>query len=146
ILTRLEALGAVYCSSTGAVSTRGSALRGCAEPQASAVSASSPTPPETHSVVSGVASTPSRAPAIPSAPSIPSAPAVGFSVVPDIDLSPDEQAAIWTAWSSLEQKNHYDLLGVPRDAPRSAIQEAYFARVASVHPDKHFGRRLGTYK
>ena len=72
--------------------------------------------------------------------------AAGFTFVPDVDLKLEEQQAIWDAWSSLQHLNHYELLGVPRDASRSAIRDAYFERVASVHPDKHFGRRLGSFK
>lgn len=47
---------------------------------------------------------------------------------------------------ALEQQDHYALLGVPRDADKKTIKEAYFAIVADYHPDKYFGQDLGENK
>jgi hypothetical protein len=40
----------------------------------------------------------------------------------------------------------YELLGVPRNAPKKAIKRAYFELAATLHPDRHFRKRLGPYK
>jgi curved DNA-binding protein CbpA len=39
--------------------------------------------------------------------------------------------------------SHYELLGVPRDADRRAVKEAYYELVALLHPDAFAGRMLG---
>jgi len=39
--------------------------------------------------------------------------------------------------------DHYELLGIPRDADKKAIKQAYFRLVGVVHPDRYFGKRLG---
>lgn len=70
----------------------------------------------------------------------------GFVAVPDLDISPAEQLRIWRLWKKVDRCNHYELLGVPRSAPRDQIKAAYFEQVAAFHPDKHFGKKLGTYK
>ena len=144
ILERLEALGAVHSSDTGLSGSRADAQR--IDPQHVDSNRNNtslaPSPhgfdEKPHAEGSPQRPSPAR--------STPSAQGPGFNVVPDIDLTADEQAEIWRAWSRIDQVDYYELLGVPRDASREVIREAYFARVASVHPDKHFGRRLGSYK
>lgn len=37
---------------------------------------------------------------------------------------------------AIDTQNYYDMLGVPRDAPASAIQKAYFNLVKKWHPDR----------
>ena len=41
--------------------------------------------------------------------------------------------------TSLDQNDYYALLGVPRDAPASAIKRAYFLKAREYHPDKNPG-------
>ncbi len=36
-----------------------------------------------------------------------------------------------------EEKDHYEVIGVPRDAKKAEITSAYRRRVAAVHPDTH---------
>lgn len=47
---------------------------------------------------------------------------------------------------SVDVLNHYDLLGVPQDADRKAIKQAYFERATVLHPDRFFGKNIGSYK
>jgi tetratricopeptide (TPR) repeat protein len=47
---------------------------------------------------------------------------------------------------AIEQQDHYELLGVPRDADKQTIKDAYFAVVSDFHPDKYFGQDLGENK
>ena len=42
--------------------------------------------------------------------------------------------------------DHYQLLGVPRDADKAAIRKAYFALSKRFHPDTLFGKELGSFK
>lgn len=70
----------------------------------------------------------------------------GFVVVPDLDLTAAEQQRVWKLWKRLSQSNHYEVLGLPRDTTREQIKAAYFEQVSAFHPDKHFGKTLGTYK
>lgn len=41
---------------------------------------------------------------------------------------------------------HYQLLGIPRRADRKAVKRAYYQLAALVHPDRHAGRELGSWK
>lgn len=74
------------------------------------------------------------------------APRSSFVPVPDIDLSAAEQRAVYELWEKSSTLDHYELLGISRDASRNEIKDAYFRKVAAFHPDKHFGKRLGSYK
>lgn len=64
----------------------------------------------------------------------------------DCDLDLARRREILDRFYELELRDHYALLGVPRDADKAAIKAAYFAVVARFHPDKHFGKRLGSFK
>jgi tetratricopeptide (TPR) repeat protein len=70
----------------------------------------------------------------------------GFVAVPDLDINADEQRRVWLLWKQLDHCNHYQLLGLARDATREQVKAAYFEQVAAFHPDKHFKKKLGTYK
>ncbi|MBI2390860.1 MAG: DnaJ domain-containing protein [Deltaproteobacteria bacterium] len=64
----------------------------------------------------------------------------------DIDLDPGLRREIDSTSSRLDELDHYALLGVSRDADRKAIKSAYYGHAARIHPDRHFGKRLGPYK
>lgn len=70
----------------------------------------------------------------------------GFVAVPDLDITAEEQRRVWLLWKQLDRCSHYELLGLTRGATREQVKAAYFERVAAFHPDKHFKKRLGTYK
>jgi len=42
--------------------------------------------------------------------------------------------------------HHYDVLGVRPKDPQEKFQEAYFSFIRSYHPDRFFGKNLGSYK
>lgn len=47
---------------------------------------------------------------------------------------------------SLERADHYQVLGVSRDASKPEIKAAYFGIVGRYHPDRYFGSNLGEAK
>lgn len=58
---------------------------------------------------------------------------------PPPGLSP-EHRALWSEIAQktvqIENQTYFDMLGVPRDAPASAVQSAYFNLVKKWHPDR----------
>ncbi len=46
----------------------------------------------------------------------------------------------------LDSTTHYDLLDVSTTSEKKEIKEAYFKVVGIFHPDKYFGKQLGTFK
>ena len=64
----------------------------------------------------------------------------------DVDLDPERRKYVLDAHARLAKLTHYELLGVGRGADKKAIKRAYFALAAVVHPDRYFGKKLGSYK
>ena len=64
----------------------------------------------------------------------------------DVDLEPERRRYILDAYAQLDRINHYALLGINRAADRKAIKDAYFRLAGLVHPDRYFGKNLGSYK
>ncbi|MCB9616523.1 MAG: J domain-containing protein [Sandaracinus sp.] len=65
---------------------------------------------------------------------------------PDVDLDPDRRREILDTFYELDHLDHYELLGLEREADKQAIREAYFRLSKLFHPDTLYGKRLGTYK
>ena len=63
-----------------------------------------------------------------------------------IDLSDEAQEKIFVAYRKLASTDHYALLGVPTHASDDAIRAAYFDYSKTFHPDRYYGKRLGSYK
>jgi curved DNA-binding protein CbpA len=63
----------------------------------------------------------------------------------DVDLELDFRKAVLGKHRKLEA-DHYEMLGVPRNADRKAIKRAYFELAARFHPDRYFRKRLGSFK
>jgi curved DNA-binding protein CbpA len=64
----------------------------------------------------------------------------------DIDVDVETRRYILDVHAQLDRINHYAILGVNRAADRKAIKDAYFRLAGVVHPDRYFGKRLGTLK
>jgi curved DNA-binding protein CbpA len=64
----------------------------------------------------------------------------------DVDLDLERRRYVLDAHAQLERINHYALLGVKRAADGKAVKDAYFRLAGLVHPDRYFGKRLGSYK
>jgi curved DNA-binding protein CbpA len=63
-----------------------------------------------------------------------------------LDLDLETQRYVLELHGQLQRITHYELLGVPRDANKKTITRAYFRLVATLHPDRHFGKKLGSFK
>lgn len=104
-----------------------------------------------------------EAPAAAAAPSGPSPPAVGKAagdvqiriaelaydpreLDEQADLDPERKHLILQTFYRLADLDHYELLGVTRQAEKKAIKGAYYDVVGRFHPDKYFGKALGGFK
>ena len=64
----------------------------------------------------------------------------------DVDIDVELRRYVTDVVGRLDAIDHYALLEVPRDADRKAIKRAYFRLVGLLHPNRFFGKRLGSYK
>jgi tetratricopeptide (TPR) repeat protein len=62
------------------------------------------------------------------------------------DLSRDERLEILRKEAALGRVTHWELLGVAGDAGPAAVKKAYFAASKAYHPDRHFGKNLGSFR
>jgi curved DNA-binding protein CbpA len=62
------------------------------------------------------------------------------------DLERDRKQEILDLFYQLDELDHYAVLGVRPDASKAEIKTAYFQLVAAYHPDRYFGRQLGSFK
>jgi curved DNA-binding protein CbpA len=64
----------------------------------------------------------------------------------DVDIDADMRRYVLDVSGRLDAIDHYQLLEVPRDADPRALKRAYFRLAGLLHPDRFFGKRLGSYK
>ncbi len=64
----------------------------------------------------------------------------------DLDLDPARRKRIDDLYFALDLLDHYQVLGLARDADKGAIRTAYFQLSKVFHPDTMFRKRLGSYK
>lgn len=64
----------------------------------------------------------------------------------DVEIDPERRKEILDTYHQLSSLSFYVLLGVPADAPRKDIRNAYFELSKRFHPDTLFRKRLGSYK
>lgn len=63
-----------------------------------------------------------------------------------VDLSDEAQEKIFAAYKKLASTDYYALLNVPVGANDDTIRSAYFDYSKAFHPDRFYGKRLGSYK
>lgn len=80
---------------------------------------------------------------LPAPPTSPPAPVV---IDETCELDDAMRARIDEALAAPDGQTHYRALGVAKTATPKEIQRAYFAIAAALHPDRHFGKKLGAYK
>lgn len=64
----------------------------------------------------------------------------------DVELDAEHKKYVLEVHDKLATIDHYEVLGVPRDATKKAIKSAYFRIASTIHPDRHFKKRLGSFK
>jgi len=64
----------------------------------------------------------------------------------DVEIEPERRRTILETFYRLDSLTHYQLLQVAPDADKRAIKNAYFEVVNVFHPDRYFGKRLGSFK
>lgn len=62
----------------------------------------------------------------------------------DIDLP--RKRRILDAYYRIDRLTHYEALGVEPTADKKAVKNAYFEVVNLFHPDRYFGKNLGSFK
>jgi curved DNA-binding protein CbpA len=65
---------------------------------------------------------------------------------PTCELDDETRARVDELYGRLATANLYEMLGVGRDADKKAVKGAFFAFAATLHPDRHFRKKLGPYK
>jgi curved DNA-binding protein CbpA len=63
-----------------------------------------------------------------------------------IDLELARKRQILDLYYRLDALNHYEVFEIAPDADKKAVKSAYFAIVALYHPDRYFGKKLGSFK
>lgn len=64
----------------------------------------------------------------------------------NIDIDPERQREIEALEAKMASSNHYEFLGVAAGAPADEIRIAFHALSRKFHPDRYFGKNLGTFK
>ncbi len=59
------------------------------------------------------------------------------------ELAPALRVELIELWRKLGELDHYQVLGLTRDAGWDEIREAFFARSKRFHPDAHYRRTIG---
>ena len=63
-----------------------------------------------------------------------------------VDLEPERKRVILEAFYHMGAATHYQLLKVDPNADKRAIKAAYYEVVNVFHPDRYFGKNLGSFK
>jgi curved DNA-binding protein CbpA len=64
----------------------------------------------------------------------------------DVDLDPTLREDLLSRYRTLDQLDHYALLGIQPGADKKTTKRAYYELAAKFHPDRYFRKRLGTFK
>jgi curved DNA-binding protein CbpA len=64
----------------------------------------------------------------------------------DVEIDLARRRRILDTFYRLEQLTHYELFGVDPSADKKAIKAAYFEIVNIYHPDRYFGKKVGSFK
>jgi curved DNA-binding protein CbpA len=64
----------------------------------------------------------------------------------DVDIDAELRRRVIGLHRTLDDTDHYTLLGVDTGADKRTIKRAYFELAARYHPDRYFRKRLGSFK
>ena len=63
-----------------------------------------------------------------------------------VELDPERQREILELEAKVESANLFEILGVPAGAPIEEVKAAFREASRKFHPDKYFGKKLGSFK
>jgi curved DNA-binding protein CbpA len=63
-----------------------------------------------------------------------------------VDIAKDVRRRVLDLFYRLDQLSHYELLGADQRADKKAIKAAYYELVNVLHPDRYFGKNLGSFR
>ncbi|HEX5059411.1 MAG TPA: DnaJ domain-containing protein [Kofleriaceae bacterium] len=61
------------------------------------------------------------------------------------DLDADERVRILVMARLVDERDPWALLGVPTGSDAKVLKRAYFTLSKEIHPDRHYGKQLGTF-
>ncbi|MGA8890004.1 MAG: DnaJ domain-containing protein, partial [Anaeromyxobacteraceae bacterium] len=64
----------------------------------------------------------------------------------DVDLEVERRREILYLAASMDGWTHWQVLGIPWNAPGDRVRDAYREKVKVFHPDRYPGRRLGSFR
>lgn len=64
----------------------------------------------------------------------------------DVDIELPRRRQILDLYYRIDQLTHYQLFEIGADADKKAVKEAYFAIVNVFHPDRYFGKNVGSFR
>jgi curved DNA-binding protein CbpA len=67
------------------------------------------------------------------------------ALVEDVELETDERVRILAMMRLMEGRDPWALLGVPSGAEAKVLKRAYFKLSKEIHPDRYYGKKLGSY-
>ena len=65
---------------------------------------------------------------------------------PGLDIDAERRREVRELFARLDGSDHYSILGLPRTATKSQVRAAYYRLAPAYHPDRHFRKKLGSYK
>ena len=64
----------------------------------------------------------------------------------DVALAPEHRQYVLEVFPILANLDFYQLLGLERGDDKQAVKRAYFKLARVIHPDRYYGKQLGSYK
>ncbi|MFY2561645.1 J domain-containing protein [Corallococcus terminator] len=74
------------------------------------------------------------------------APAVDAALAEEVDLEPERKKEIIDLERALDGLDHFAVLGLRPGAPAAEVKQAYYNASRRFHPDRYFGKNLGSFR
>ena len=74
------------------------------------------------------------------------APQVDAAMAEEVDLEPERKTEILNLERALDSLDHFSVLGVKPGASAADVKQAYYNASRRFHPDRYFGKNLGSFR